>query len=517
MNLKEELKSKVLLPIKEAGFKAFFVGGCVRDMLMGIEPHDFDITTNATPEELHKIFSSFSNVSNNSEPFGVTMPLIKFSDGTVEEIEIATFRKDITKGRHPKIEFTTSIQEDAERRDFTVNAIYEDADGNIIDPVKGADDIKANTLRFIGNAQDRISEDPLRVFRFVRFLASKGFKSAHGIPECMTWKADFDDVSKERILKELEKTFGGKFLFSGEITPFMFFMACGIHHKIGMAQLMVDMSNIEQSWMWHSEGSTWIVDGKETLGDEVSDFTKAEPLVHGNVWDHVIRVMELMSEKTQSDPDEHHRFIMMMSAFLHDIGKAHSKLGVKHNDLVFNGRDFSEDIPKVSDHDVVGAPIAYEFCKSLGMTNDDCEFVRAMTENHMKMHQLVQMKSPAKIWQFIKNTPFDDLIVLAECDENGCIKASNDEWDGILRSLERKVQVFTSYSSLKVKIDELRKMDLPKPVLTGDDLIQFGKKPGPVFKKILQKAFEFQIDSGIYEKERLYNLTKGIQLKATEK
>jgi hypothetical protein len=133
------------------------------------------------------------------------------------------------------------------------------------------------------------------------------------------------------------------------------------------------------------------------------------------------------------------------------------------------------------------------------------------------MHQLVQMKSPAKIWQFIKDTPFDDLIVLAECDENGCIKASNDEWDGILRSLEREVQVFTSGSSLKVKIDKLRKMDLPKPVLTGDDLIQFGKKPGPVFKKILQKAFEFQIDNGVYEKERLYNLTKGIQLKATEK
>lgn len=281
MNLKEELKSKVLLPIKEAGFEAYFVGGCVRDMLMGVKPHDFDITTNATPEELHKIFSNFSNVSNNSEPFGVTMPLIKFSDGTVEEIEIATFRKDITKGRHPKIEFTTSIQEDASRRDFTVNAIYEDADGNIIDPVKGADDIKANTLRFIGNAQDRISEDPLRIFRFVRFLASKGFKSAHGIPECMTWKADFDDVSKERILKELEKTFGGKYLFSNDPAPFMFFMACGIHHKIGMTQLMVDMSNIEQSWMWHSEGSTWLVDGKETPGDEVSDFSKAEPLEIG--------------------------------------------------------------------------------------------------------------------------------------------------------------------------------------------------------------------------------------------
>lgn len=516
-NLKEELKSKVLLPIKNAGFEAYFVGGCVRDMLMNVEPHDFDITTNATPAELHKIFTSFSNVSNNSEPFGVTMPLVKFSDGTVEEIEIATFRKDITKGRHPKIEFTTSIKEDASRRDFTVNAIYEDVDGNIIDPVNGATDIKTNTLRFIGDAQDRISEDPLRIFRFVRFLASKGFKSAHNPIECSQWKADFNDVSKERILKELEKTFGGKFLFSGEECPFMFFIFCKITDKIGMKELILDMSNIEQSWMWHSEGSIWLVDGKETRGENVTDFSKAEPVHHGSVWDHVIRVMKLMSTITQDDPDEHHRFVMMMSAFLHDIGKVHSKLGVKHNDLVFNGKNFSEAIPKVSDHDVVGAPIAYDFCKGLGMTNEDCEFVRAMVENHMRMHQLMEMKSPGKIWQFIKNTPFDDLVKLAQCDENGCIKASNDEWDGILKSLEREVKVHTPNSVKVVKINELRNMDLPKSVLNGDDLVQFGKKPGPIFKKILQKAFEFQIDQGVYDKNKLFSLTKGIQLGKADK
>ena len=521
LNLKDELKSKVLRPIKEAGFDAFFVGGCVRDMLMKVEPHDFDITTNATPEDLHKIFSSFSNVSANSEPFGVAMPLITFSDSTTEEIEIATFRKDITKGRHPKIEFTSSIQEDAERRDFTVNAIYEDVDGNIIDPVNGVDDVKNNTLRFIGNAQDRISEDPLRIFRFVRFLASKGFMSAHKISEAQQWKADFNDVSKERILKELEKTFGGKYLFSNKCTPFMFFMACGIHHKIGMAQLMTDMANIEQSWMWHSEGSTWLVEGKEVPGAEVSDFSKAEPLVHGNVWDHVARVMKLMSEKTQDDPDEHHRFIMMMAAFLHDIGKAHSDLGIKHNDFIFNGKEFSEDIPRVSDHDVVGAPIAYDFCKNLGMTNDDCEFVRAMTENHMRMHQLKKMKSATKIWKFIKDNPFDDLIILAECDEGGCIKSVSDEWDGIIESLNKEVEIYTMETEFGVrrrivKINDLRTMDLPKPVLTGDDLIKFGLTPGPLFKKILRRTFEYQIDRGIYDKTKLFNMSKSLRLRKDE-
>jgi len=170
MTIKDQYKAKVLNPINEAGFKAYFVGGCVRDFLMGVEPHDYDICTTATPEELHKIFNKFSNVSNNSEPFGVTMLLIEI-DGKFEEVEIATLRKDITKGRHPKIEFTRDIKEDAERRDFTVNALYEDIDGFIFDMVGGAQDIKNRTLRFVGNAQDRINEDPLRIFRFVRFLA----------------------------------------------------------------------------------------------------------------------------------------------------------------------------------------------------------------------------------------------------------------------------------------------------------------------------------------------------------
>ena len=86
MDKKTELKERVLLPIIDAGFGAWFVGGCVRDSILGKTPHDFDICTDATPEDLHKVFKNFSNVSNNSEEFGVTMPLIAFSDDTIEEV-----------------------------------------------------------------------------------------------------------------------------------------------------------------------------------------------------------------------------------------------------------------------------------------------------------------------------------------------------------------------------------------------------------------------------------------------
>ena len=503
-NIKNELIDKVLEPIHDAGFTVAFVGGCVRDKLMDVEPHDFDITTDATPEELHKIFDRFSNVSENSEPFGVTMPLIEFDDGTVEEVEIATFRKDITKGRHPKIEFTRSIEEDAARRDFTVNALYEDMFGNIIDPTgQGKDDIRTNTLRFIGNAQDRISEDPLRIFRFVRFLASKGFMSAHDVREAMEWKADFTDVSKERVLKELEKTFGGKFLFTPvfDQIPFNFFLACRIDEKIGMRQIMVDMSNIEQSWMWHAEGSSWWLDnGQSVAAEDIADFSKATPKMHGNVWDHTLRVMKLMSKETQNDPDEHHRFVLMMAAFLHDIGKVHSKLGVKTNILVFNGKEFAETIPKVTDHDIVGAPIAKQFCKDIGMTNIDSELVFNLVKNHMRVHRLSEMKSKTSIWKMVSKSFFGDLVKIAKCDENGCIKTSKDEWSGIEKSLE------------KPNVKELLGVKMPKPVITGDDLIASGLKPDKSFAKRLDVAYTFQIDHDCKSKDKLLKIAKGITM-----
>lgn len=176
MEDKQQIIEKVMKPIKKAGFDVYFVGGCVRDKLLGKVPHDYDLTTSAKPEDLHKIFSKFSNVSDNSEKFGVTMPIITFEDDIKEEIEIATFRKDVSKGRKPKVSLDASIFEDASRRDFTINALYEDMDGNIIDPTGlGLNDIKDGIIRFVGNADERLEEDPLRALRLIRFVSKLGF------------------------------------------------------------------------------------------------------------------------------------------------------------------------------------------------------------------------------------------------------------------------------------------------------------------------------------------------------
>lgn len=173
---KQDIRNLVMAPIKWAGFDIYFVGGCVRDELLGKDPHDYDLVTNAKPSDLHKIFNKFSNVSSNSECFGVTMPLVGYDDSSLEEIEIATFRRDVTSGRHPVVSLDATIEQDASRRDFTINALYESMDGEILDPTGyGIYDIKNKILRFVGNADDRINEDPLRALRLIRFESKLGF------------------------------------------------------------------------------------------------------------------------------------------------------------------------------------------------------------------------------------------------------------------------------------------------------------------------------------------------------
>ena len=494
--MKNILIHEIFEPIEKAGFKVWFVGGCVRDQLVGVTPHDFDICTNATPADLHKIFTNFSNVSENSEPFGVTIILVP-SNNTMIEVEIATLRKDITKGRHPKIEFTDSIEEDAMRRDFTVNALFETSKGEIIDPTGlGVADCKNKVLRFVGDPQERILEDPLRVFRFVRFLASKGFTSAHLAHDAMKWKSDFCDVSKERILKELEKTFAGKFLFTEDAEgsrPWDFFLCTKVANKIGMADLMVDMIIIPQSLKWHAEGSVW-KDSNDDIkpAEQLATFKGFQPVSNGNVLDHVLRVMENMSKLT-ADLDEHKRFIMMMAAFLHDIGKTIPE-GEKTSTWIHDGQEVSETVPIVHNHDVTGAPIAFEFCKKLGMSNDDSKFVSELTRLHMRMHQLTKIKSRFSMLKLTNHPFFDDIVTLAKADESACIKTVDDEWIGVEKAL--KVPLAS----------ECIGVPMPEPLVTGNDLIAIGKKPGPEFKRLLEIGMKLQIDQNLSKESILKQL-----------
>ena len=195
---------KVMLRLENAGYSAYIVGGAVRDMLMGVEPHDYDIATGATPEEIKAVFKGRSVTF--AEKFG-TITVLEGGD----EFEVTTFRKETgySDSRHPdKVEWGKTIEEDLARRDFTINAMAMDKNGSVIDPFGGREDIKTHTIKCVGNPEDRFREDNLRILRAARFAAL--FDGGYHIePETYNAICKYRDkplnLSAERIRDELTK------------------------------------------------------------------------------------------------------------------------------------------------------------------------------------------------------------------------------------------------------------------------------------------------------------------------
>ena len=211
MNIPKEIKS-VVEKLEKKGFEAYLVGGCVRDLLRSMEPEDWDIATNAKPEEISKIFSkSFAD-----NKFGTVTVLTSSKEKKLKEVEITPFRTEekYTDKRHPdKVEWAKTIEEDLSRRDFTINAIAltqktknKKQETKIIDPYNGQKDLEKRVIQAVGKAEDRFSEDALRMIRAVRFAAVFDFeiekKTAKAIEKNSPW---LQAISKERIRDELLK------------------------------------------------------------------------------------------------------------------------------------------------------------------------------------------------------------------------------------------------------------------------------------------------------------------------
>ncbi len=192
--------------LENAGYRALFVGGCVRNALLDEPVADVDLATDATPE----------NVTNIAENAGFKVVPTGFDHGTVTVIaagrphEVTTFRRDVeTDGRRAVVAFSTRIEEDAARRDFTMNALYADARGAVLDPLGGLPDLQSRRLRFVGDAETRIREDYLRILRFFRFHAAYGDPEKGLDPDalaaCAALSAGLETISKERIGAEMRK------------------------------------------------------------------------------------------------------------------------------------------------------------------------------------------------------------------------------------------------------------------------------------------------------------------------
>ncbi|HNZ99939.1 CCA tRNA nucleotidyltransferase [Ruminococcus sp.] len=265
---------KILSELEKNGFEAYMVGGCVRDMIMGREIHDTDITTNALPQQITEVFRGYKVI-----PTGIKHGTVTVICGDTP-YEITTYRIDGKYSDHRRpdtVEFTTDITDDLARRDFTMNAIAMDREGNIVDPFGGINDIENRIIRCVGAPEHRFAEDALRIMRAVRFSSQLGFRI-----DIRTARSIYDmhpqlsDISRERLREELDK------------------LICGSN----AVEVLMEYSNVI---------SSIIPEFKPCIGlDQRSPYHKF------TVWEHIIRAMA-------ATPQED--LFLRRALFFHDIGK----------------------------------------------------------------------------------------------------------------------------------------------------------------------------------------------------
>jgi poly(A) polymerase len=335
--------------LRKAGHVAYFAGGCVRDKILGHEPKDFDIATSATPAEVLKLFPKANEVGAH---FGV---IIARHHG--HHVEIATFRTDgsYKDGRRPEAVTFSTPEEDAQRRDFTINGLFEDPQtGEVIDFVGGQTDLKAGILRAIGDPVARFTEDSLRLLRAIRFATRFGFTI-----EPATWSAITDNahlldrISPERIRDE----------FSRIIT-------CpnrseGLDQLVGSGLIahflpeVLALIGCEQPPEWHPEGDVYI---------------------------HTRIMLEMIGPEAPLE--------LCLAVLLHDIAKPPTQtFDIEADRIRFNG------------HDALGATMSEEILRRLKYPNHIIEEVAFIVSRHMQFMNVQQMRT-AKVKRFMSAPTF---------------------------------------------------------------------------------------------------------------
>lgn len=359
------LQSAALLAAQrliDAGHTTYFAGGCVRDALLGIEPKDYDFATSATPDEVMALFP-------HSNAIGAHFGVILVKEGKFP-FEIATFRHDgsYKDGRHPESVTFSTPEEDAQRRDFTVNGLFQDPQsGEIIDFVGGQADLKTQTLRAIGNASDRFQEDALRLMRAIRFATVLEFQI-----EPTTWDAICDNspllsqISAERIRDEFTRTLTAPARARG----FELLTESGLMRHI--VPEVYDLIGCEQPPQWHPEG---------------------------DVYQHTRIMLEMLNGLNGHVSQE-----LALAVLLHDIGKP----------ATFT-YDPEDDRIRFNSHDRVGAEMAEQILHRLKCSNATTESVCAMVANHMNFMHVQQMRT-AKVKRFMARPTFEEEMELHRVD-----------------------------------------------------------------------------------------------------
>jgi poly(A) polymerase len=433
----KDFATSIVRTLRQQGFQAYLVGGCVRDLLLGREPKDYDVATDATPKQVMAIFPETYAVGAQ---FGVVLVPAPESKQDADNagshshaVEVATFRSDIgySDGRHPdEVRFSKNPQEDVERRDFTINGMLLDpVSGDVLDFVCGRDDLRAGIIRTIGNPQRRFGEDKLRMLRAARFAARFEYQID---PATFTAIQAFAEqirvVSRERVRDELTRM-----LTEGHARrAFLLLDESGLLRQV-LPEISA-MKGVEQPPEFHPEGDVFV---------------------------HTLLLLDYLPHPCP--------MTLAWGALLHDVGKPPTFRVAER--IRFDG------------HVDVGVKMAEVICERLRFSNEETGQILALVENHMRFGDAMRM-SQSTLKKFMRLPWFNEHLALHRAD---CLASHRNltTYDFLRHKME------------EIPPETMR----PKPLVTGDDLIAEGHSPGPKFREILGAVEDAQLEGRLASRE----------------
>jgi poly(A) polymerase len=431
----------ILETLRAAGHQAYFAGGCVRDERLGRTPKDYDIASNALPEQVEALFPKTIAIG---KVFGVIAVII---DG--RPFEVATFREDAgyQDGRRPDSVNFCGAEEDAKRRDFTINGMFFDpAENRLIDYVGGQEDLQKKVIRAIGDPEKRFQEDHLRMLRAIRFAHTLGFAIDPATRAAIKKLAPLiTKISAERIEQEFSRT------LTESIKPgdaLIDLLETGLLEQI-MPELL-PMVGMEQPPQYHPEG---------------------------DVFEHTVLMLNLMDFSKVESARE-----LAYSVLLHDVGKPCTQ-------SIGPGRDGEMRI-RFDGHACASARIAEGILLRMRLPKKEQKHILEAVKGHMRFIDVPNMRNATRR----KMIGAETFALELELHRVDCLGSHAD---------------LTNFDQLVAYREKMANEPiLPDPWITGRDLIDAGIKPGPRFKEILDAAYQRQMNEESPDKESLLNWLK---------
>jgi tRNA nucleotidyltransferase (CCA-adding enzyme) len=425
--------------LEQRGFEAYLVGGCVRDLLLKRAPKDWDITTNATPQEIQEVFSSFAGATEDKpatvyeNEFGTVGVKTDSDDPALKIVEVTTYRTEgrYTDKRHPdEVRFAKTVEEDLSRRDFTMNAIAMQLDGDLADPYGGQQDIKKRIVRTVGKPEDRFDEDALRLLRAARLATELDFQIDMQTRRAIEAKAGLlEAIAKERIRDEFAKLI--------------------MSERAATGVILLEELNLLRNVL-----------------PELRDGLGVGQNLHHiyTVFEHNVRALDYAAKQGYS-------LAVRLASLLHDLGKPKAKRGEGKTSTFYG-------------HEVVGARMAVKALDRLHFGKDLIDDVVRLIRYHMFFYNVDEV-SAAGVRRFIARVGvehIDELLQVREADRIG---------SGVPKAVPYKMR------HLKFMIDKVRRDPVSPKMLAvkGEDVMRIARiEPGPKVGQILAALLDEVLD-----------------------